>query len=253
MWFTKSRRAQNDDDYETWIEGGVSPTLNIFDNGTDTRATVLIIPVLMRQREGKPGGGKGPLMSENLSLTIATANDQILFQPIGFSHTQGLDPQASNERFPTLITEGGGHAVAYGVGGEVSHALTAEGHDASEDGTGRGTPVIAYSIREDAQANNFSATEIETSRALQAQQPSVQSHHAQTFIAQQTVVRRLTPTECERLQGFPDGWTAQRYDFKKSEIVDQADSSRYKQMGNAVAVPCVQWLLQRVVLALSDA
>jgi site-specific DNA-cytosine methylase len=236
----------------------VSPTLNIFDNGTDTRATVLIIPVLMRQREGKPGGGKGPLMSENKSLTLGTGNDQVLFcvpidlrnalrnpdkkdamnrqgvgigkdgdpastvtdvftpavaYAIGFSHTQGLNPQASTERFPTLRNEGGGHAVAYGVGGEVSHALTAEGHDASEDGTGRGTPVIA----------------------------------------QQTVVRRLTPTECERLQGFPDGWTAQRYDFKKSEIVDQADSSRYKQMGNAVAVPCVQWLLQRVVLALSDA
>lgn len=54
MWFVKSRRAQTTDDYETWIEGGVSPTLNIFDNNGDTRATVLI---LMRWREGKPGGG----------------------------------------------------------------------------------------------------------------------------------------------------------------------------------------------------
>jgi site-specific DNA-cytosine methylase len=43
---------------------------------------------------------------------------------------------------------------------------------------------VAYSIREDATANNFSATEIETARALQALQPSVQSHHAQTFITQ---------------------------------------------------------------------
>jgi site-specific DNA-cytosine methylase len=43
MWFTKSRRAQNDQDYETWIVGGVSPTLNAFDNAHETRATVLII------------------------------------------------------------------------------------------------------------------------------------------------------------------------------------------------------------------
>ena len=50
------------------------------------------------------------------------------------------------------------------------------------------------------------------------------------------VVRRLTPTECERLQGFPDGWTA-----------EQADSNRYKQMGNAVAVPVVQWIINNVV------
>ena len=46
-----------------------------------------------------------------------------------------------------------------------------------------------------------------------------------------TVVRRLTPTECERLQGFPDNWTA-----------GQADSHRYKQMGNAVTVNVVAWV-----------
>ena len=51
-----------------------------------------------------------------------------------------------------------------------------------------------------------------------------------------SVVRRLTPTECERLQGFPDGWTE-----------GQADSHRYKQMGNAVAVPVVQWIIDKIV------
>jgi DNA (cytosine-5)-methyltransferase 1 len=49
-------------------------------------------------------------------------------------------------------------------------------------------------------------------------------------------VRRLTPLECERLQGFPDDWTA-----------GQADSSRYRQMGNAVAVPVVEWIISRLV------
>lgn len=39
------------------------------------------VPVLMRQREGKPGGGKGPLLSENMSLTLAGGNDQVLFEP----------------------------------------------------------------------------------------------------------------------------------------------------------------------------
>jgi DNA (cytosine-5)-methyltransferase 1 len=42
MWFTKSRRAQNNEDFETWIVGGVSPTLNAFDNTGDQRATVII-------------------------------------------------------------------------------------------------------------------------------------------------------------------------------------------------------------------
>ena len=51
-------------------------------------------------------------------------------------------------------------------------------------------------------------------------------------------VRRLTPVECERLQGFPDNWTDR-----------QADSARYKQMGNAVAVPVVDWIMRRLVAA----
>jgi site-specific DNA-cytosine methylase len=54
------------------------------------------------------------------------------------------------------------------------------------------------------------------------------------LVQEQSQVRRLTPTECERLQGFPDGWTE-----------GQADSHRYKQLGNAVAVPVVQWLIDR--------
>jgi hypothetical protein len=220
--------------------------------------------ILMRWREGKPGGGKGALLSENKSLTLGTGNDQVLFETIGFSHTQ-TDAQPSITVFPTLRGNGAGMAV--------------------------GESANAYSIREDAQANTFSATPIETSRALQAQQPSVQSHHAQTFIVEDvppavvsteekklepsaydelndsispvhhtlragtkqstgvfaTIVRRLTPIECERLQGFPDSWTANRIDVKNGGVIEQKDSARYKQMGNAVAVPVVQWLLNRII------
>ena len=103
-------------------------------------------------------------------------------------------------------------------------------------GTGGGNVPAIYSVREDAKANNFSATETDTALALQANRPSVQSHHAQLFIAEPVSVRRLTPLECERLQGFPDNWTD-----------GQADSSRYKQMGNAVAVPVVSWIINNVV------
>jgi len=60
------------------------------------------------------------------------------------------------------------------------------------------------------------------------------------------LVRRLTPVECERLQGFPDDWTKHRIDEKKG-LIEQADSPRYKQMGNAVAVPCVEWIINRLV------
>jgi site-specific DNA-cytosine methylase len=57
-----------------------------------------------------------------------------------------------------------------------------------------------------------------------------------TGVIMESNVRRLTPVECERLQGFPDDWTE-----------GQSDSVRYKQMGNAVAVPVVEWLIQNIV------
>jgi site-specific DNA-cytosine methylase len=55
-------------------------------------------------------------------------------------------------------------------------------------------------------------------------------------------VRRLTPVECERLQGFPDNWTE-----------GQSDSARYKQMGNAVAVPVVEWIIGNICDTLKTA
>jgi DNA (cytosine-5)-methyltransferase 1 len=140
--------------------------------------------------------------------------------------------------------------------------------------------AVAYSIREDAKANNFSATPLEVSTALQALRPSVQSHHAQVFVAQTTVyerhdqdarlkevnvsptlhaksdntcdlpvvlqpamaVRRLTPTECERLQGFPDGYT--QIPWRKKD--EAPDSLRYKALGNSMAVPVMRWIGERI-------
>jgi site-specific DNA-cytosine methylase len=132
MWFTKAKRAQNVDDYETWIQGGVVPTLNAMDNNGEAFATVLII-------DG------------------TRVNDVRVYE-------DGI--------VPTVISR-------YGTGGG-------------------NVPMIQ---KEDS-----------------------------------SVVRRLTPTECERLQGFPDNWTD-----------GQADSNRYKQMGNAVAVPVVEWIISRMV------
>ena len=51
------------------------------------------------------------------------------------------------------------------------------------------------------------------------------------------LIRRLTPLECERLQGFPDGWT---------NIPEAADSARYKALGNSVAIPCVEYILRGI-------
>lgn len=221
-WFVKSRRAQNENDDETWNVGGVCTTLNAFDNGGESRATVLII-------DGTRVGDVRVTDEETMQTVI--------------------------QRWGT----GGGNVpvIAYGVDSNENGWVEKMGTLTAGESSGGNQQVVAYSIREDATANNFSATEIQQARALQSLQPSVQSHHAQTFITEAQVsptltaynmdsrspqseeqqrivaaihsvsmaIRRLTPMECERLQGFPDGWTQ-----------SQSDSQRYRQMGNAVTV-----------------
>ena len=67
----------------------------------------------------------------------------------------------------------------------------------------------------------------------------------QNYLASTTMqVRRLTPTECERLQGFPDGWTA--IPWKKKLADDCPDGPRYKALGNSMAVNCMEWIGQRI-------
>lgn len=68
--------------------------------------------------------------------------------------------------------------------------------------------------------------------------PTIGSSPGGMGMINRSFVRRLTPMECERLQGFPDQWTE-----------GQADSHRYKQLGNAVAVPVVEWIIRRFIQA----
>jgi DNA (cytosine-5)-methyltransferase 1 len=69
----------------------------------------------------------------------------------------------------------------------------------------------------------------------------------------ESVVRRLTPLECERLQGFPDGWTdiGEWIDSKGKKHKD-ADSPRYKALGNSIALPFWEWMAERMVEQLKE-
>jgi site-specific DNA-cytosine methylase len=157
LFFTKAKRAQNVNDYESWIAGGVVPTLNAMDNNGEAYATVLII-------DG------------------TRVNDVRVYE-------DGI--------VPTVISR-------YGTGGG-------------------NVPMVFPTLTA---ANN-------PSRSPQSTEVTAQ---VEIMNEATGIVRRLTPVECERLQGFPDNWTD-----------GQADSNRYKQMGNAVAVPVVEWIISRMV------
>lgn len=133
-----------------------------------------------------------------------------------------------------------GHLIPTILGGGVTHTLTNEGHDASEDGTGRGTPIIAqqqlYSIMPMNSGTDYKARQVDVAQPLMTAPTG--GNQGGDYIVQpsETVVRRLTEIECERLQGYPDCWTE-----------GQSAAARYRQLGNSVAVPVVEWIAHRLV------
>ena len=123
-----------------------------------------VVSVMLRNREGKPGGGKGPLLSPEKSLTLGTSNDQVVF--------------------PTITM--GAHPAAPGLNGQDA-------------------PQMAEAILRSSTCG---------------------------------IPRRLTPVECERLMGWPDGWT----DVPDEKGKPAPDTARYKACGNGVASPVAAWI-----------
>lgn len=141
--------------------------------------------------------------------------------------------------------------------------------DASEDGTGRGTPLVSMTFDWQAGGGHHK------SHAIGGVMPAVAFNNTgqgwwngadaaatvrkgddqggggacESTLVATTAVRRLTPRECERLQGFPDDYTLVPYRGKPA-----ADGPRYKALGNSMAVPCMRWIGERIALVerLSD-
>jgi DNA (cytosine-5)-methyltransferase 1 len=203
---------------------------------------------------------------------------------LAFDTQFGSNANVTEDIAPTLKSSQQSPSVAYPIQDGREIEKHQNGFGVASDGEPSytldqtGAQAVAYSVREDAKANTFSATELDHANALSALRPSPQSHHAQMFIAEQVsfydgynqklddsgihrslrigrdssdfvaqpaeptmAVRRLTPLECERLMGWPDDHT--RY---KADGTEQADTHRYRQCGNGVASPVAQWVAEEI-------
>jgi len=204
LTLTKSKRAQTVDDNEPTI--GFSHTQGLSAQPSETASPTLrsegaghAVAYTMRQREGKPGGGKGPLISEEKSLTLAAnTNDQTIFQYDGYN-------QKINDTDVSVTLRLGRYSSDF-----VAQPVDAAGFKA---GQGAGAGGIGF---REGQAQTLTSD-------MNGLEPTV--------LTPTMAVRRLTPVECERLMGWPDGWTD-----------GQADTHRYKQCGNGVASPVAQWI-----------
>jgi DNA (cytosine-5)-methyltransferase 1 len=123
----------------------------------------------------------------------------------------------------------------------IAHSLRGEGLDASEDGTGRGTPLVPVCFS--AKDHGGDAME-DCSPTLRAGGHSGSHANAGVMPAfhMGSAVRRLTPVECLRLQGFPDDY----FDGVMLRGKPLADGPKYKMLGNSMAVPCISWIGERI-------
>jgi DNA (cytosine-5)-methyltransferase 1 len=193
---------------------------------------------------------------KDVSSDGAVQGKLVLFDPSQIALSNGKDVTnclpASLYHHGTVVNQDvdSGHLVLFDphqegprIQGNTVNTLTA-----SMGTGGNNVPMVAYSMHGAMVGRNDEAGpkgsgffgENEPSYTLTA---SSQARHGVVTVAESTsMVRRLTPLECERLQGFPDNWTE-----------GQTDGHRYKQLGNAVAVPVVQWIIERLVKVVGEA
>ena len=241
--FRKVRRAQTDSDFETWEKDETANTINCFDVG-DVRSTNVVAqpiafqqntrdevryingngsivgalsassgmkqtnylaqPIAFKVRGGCEGGGKGYLGQEEQAFTISATQDQQIAQPIAVDWRTAQVDQGIAQTLKTDLAKMSGPCIAVDVYNQSIDGQTSATITEAVGGTNTSGPKVMHSM----------------------------------------AIRRLTPKECERLQGFPDDWTKIPY---RNKPADQCpDGPRYKACGNSMAVPVMRWIGQRI-------
>ena len=194
---------------------------------------VVLVSYAVRMREGRDGGGKGPLVQEEVSGALATGNDQTVF--------------CANETTRDEVRVVGDGTLAGALAASpvmkqttyVCETANANGSvpGASELGRSQAPCPKAVCMADD---NGGSAVDEECCGTLKCGGSASQ-------VARRMSVRRLMPRECERLQGFPDDWTLIPWKGRPAE--ECPDGPRYKAIGNSMAVPVMRWLGERIAVA----
>lgn len=258
-------------------------------------------PARRKARQATPGGAvygaevgpAGGCFTELAPTLDARCKDSAIRNQVGLLVFGGNNTHGPIDVATACNAHGGSGRMDFETETFVAHALRGNGFDASEDGTGRGTPLVAGTLKANHGGGGFGSDPSETfipmvfsakdhgadagaaSPTLRAM-PHDRSHanaggqiavciqEGQTgvreyetvgtvrsdapgsqaggsLIRHRMAVRRLTPRECERLQGFPDDYTLVPYRGKPA-----ADGPRYRAIGNSMAVPVMRWIGRRI-------
>jgi DNA (cytosine-5)-methyltransferase 1 len=212
--FRKSRRAQSSEDCETWVNDGLANTLNNFDLG-DTRTTHTIVTKESNVYENHPTDSRVKAINKSSTVTArwGTGGGNVPFV---------REEQIGVDIYNVNLT----HDIACTV--------------TTQSGVNNTTGPKLLEITEPIHPTL-------TTTHGPRQGSSDEGVASLKAVFQNTMrVRRLTPVECERLQGFPDNWTQIPYGKKPKEQCP--DGHRYKSLGNSMAVPVMRWIGRRIKL-----
>ena len=277
------------DIYNTTITGSKACSLTAGGSGSTGTCPKVMTPVTLKIRSGCEGGGKGALVQEDKSATLACNNDQYLFQPVysvenhpndsrvginedgivqaltsrmgtgggnvpmvlaldRASYNQGKNAQydfeVSDKGINSPLVAKGPGAVCYSVdqGGGKSSVDVREDKSPTLTTTHHGAPAVCYGINGD-KAGTLDSSYYKGCGMRSGVERDVVSIHTHTSY----IVRRLTPLECERLQGYPDGWTdIGEWVDTNGKKRQTSDAARYKALGNSIALPPWKWVLKRL-------
>lgn len=225
-------------------EGDPSPTLTAGD-----RHGVMCADFKLGNSEQARSIGYQEELSPTLNAECGGNKPAVVAPAVALDMTHACDViRECGEQVPALQarmgTGGNQVPLTYGIGNGQAHEASIMTEECSQ----------TLNTMHDAQAVMCSAVDCrnfteggEINGTLQAKESGGQSLNLNNTVRQNMVVRRLTPMECERLQGYPDHWTdiGEWIDEKGKKHKD-ADSPRYKALGNSIALPFWDWMLRRM-------
>jgi DNA (cytosine-5)-methyltransferase 1 len=270
-WDCQSKRIFDTNGKSPTLQGGVGGDVN-------NPAIFAVIPINDKATrwQGAQAGGIG--YGEEVSPTLAAVSSGTNQTPaVALDMTHACDViRECGELAPSLqarMGTGGNQVplVAYGIGNGQANEASIVAEEVSQTlNTMHDAQAILYQPKSAMEENR---AESETKNALRAGESKVShavvcedvSHalrakagcayreDAETYPVQNMVARRLTPLECERLQGFPDGWTdIGDYTDSTGKKRKTSDSARYKALGNSIALPFWRWMFGRMAAYLPE-
>jgi len=275
--FRKSKRACSTTDNETWVPADASNTLNNFDLG-DTRTTHAVVQPIAFTTEQTPKFNYDKALTLTKQSPTGGGQPQCVCQPVAWTQNQREEVRLLGDKVGAIALPGT-HQTNYiaeqvhQMPGSVAPTIGASGPPYSRTGNERvEAEALAVTfqpgnLRREAGADPSTTTTTTTLKASAGDQtPHVAiafdgynqtlSETSQTIRADKSdcdhvgmvltpmAVRRLTPVECERLQGFPDNWS--RISWKGKPEENCVDGPRYKACGNSMAVPVMAFIGRQI-------